>query len=245
MRVLLVEDDNNLAAALRDRLQRHGAVVTRVATGAAALHHLADAGSGPRTDLVLLDLGLPDMDGLNVCRALRKESDVPIIAVTARAEERDRIAGLRIGADDYVVKPYSTAELMARIEAVMRRSRPVRDPASTTTARHHRGDVTCGSVRLDLDQHEAYRFDERIALTRKEFGILETLTRSAGRVCTREEILDAVWGSALFDSTRTLDVHLATLRAKLGSPPPIRTVRGVGYLLAEGVTAADQDLRTP
>lgn len=244
MRVLLVEDDNNLAAALRDRLQRHGAVVTRVATGAAALHHLADPGSGSRTDLVLLDLGLPDMDGLNVCRALRKESDVPIIAVTARAEERDRIAGLRIGADDYVVKPYSTAELLARIEAVMRRSRPGRrnegQPVLSEATAEPNPDVQCGSICLQPDRHEALRSGHPLPLTRKEFGILTYLAAAPGQVRTRQEIIDEVWGGPLMESTRTLDVHIATLRAKLGAPPVIRTVRGVGYRLDDETGAPSE-----
>ncbi len=233
MRILVVEDDDRVAAALAERLRRHGAVVTRVARGADAIAHLEHGSAPLPTDLVLLDLGLPDLDGLAVCRRIRRLSDVPIIAVTARGEERDRIAGLRIGADDYVVKPYSTAELMARIEAVLRRSRTSRgetgnSPADAVASAPHQR-LVLGSLDIDITSREVRRDGLEVPLTRKEFGILVELVRDAGDTVTREHLLDKVWGATLFGSTRTLDVHLATLRAKLGDPPLIGTSRGVGY----------------
>ncbi len=223
MRVLLVEDDDRVAAALGDLLRRRGALVTRVASGAEALR----AGE---VDLVLLDLGLPDMDGTAVCRALRRSSDVPIIAVTARAEERDRVIGLRTGADDYVVKPYSSAELLARVEAVLRRShRGARAPGPVVAPAPV---LSCpGDLHIDVDRRRVLRGAQEVRLSRKEFDVLLVLARAQGAVCPREAILDQVWGATLFGSTRTLDVHVATLRAKLGRPEVVETVRGVGYRL--------------
>ncbi|MCZ2814321.1 MULTISPECIES: response regulator transcription factor [unclassified Modestobacter] len=229
MRVLLVEDDDRVAAALGDVLRRHGVLVQRVSSGQEALVPRA-------VDLVLLDLGLPDMDGLAVCRALRRVVDVPIIAVTARAEERERIAGLRAGADDYVVKPYSSAELLARMEAVLRRSHraapspPVAlaEPPAAPVLRHGALEVDPGARRVTLAGGE-------LKLSRKEFDLLVVLAGAQGTVCSRETLLDRVWGATLFGSTRTLDVHVATLRAKLGDPELIETVRGVGYRMRAAV----------
>lgn len=230
MRVLLVEDDDRVAAALADLLRRHGALVTRAATGAEAL-------AAGEVDLVLLDLGLPDMDGTAVCRALRRASDVAIIAVTARAEERDRVLGLRTGADDYVVKPYSSAELLARIEAVLRRSaRPaaaaLRGPALPHPVEEPQQPVVrWDGVVVDLAARRVRVADADVRLSRKEFDVLRVLVGARGAVCTRERLLDEVWGATLFGSTRTLDVHIATLRGKLGDPELVETVRGVGYRL--------------
>ena len=226
VRVLLVEDDDRVAAALADLLRRHGALVTRAASGAEAL-------AAGEVDLVLLDLGLPDMDGTAVCRALRRASDVPIIAVTARAEERDRVLGLRTGADDYVVKPYSSAELLARIEAVLRRSAR---PSAASALPHQAVDTGQPVVRWDGLEVDVGARRVRVAgadvrLSRKEFDVLRVLLGARGAVCTREQLLDEVWGAALFGSTRTLDVHIATLRGKLGDPELVETVRGVGYRL--------------
>ena len=227
MRVLLVEDDDRVAAALGDVLRRHGVLVHRVSSGQAAL-------TAPRVDLVLLDLGLPDMDGLAVCRALRRVVDVPIIAVTARAEERERIAGLRAGVDDYVVKPYSSAELLARMEAVLRRSnraRPDGAPAAATAPEPVAPApvIRLGALEIDLDARRATLSGAELKLSRKEFDLLGVLAGAHGAVCSRELLLDRVWGATLFGSTRTLDVHVATLRAKLGDPDLVETVRGVGY----------------
>ncbi len=224
MRILLVEDDDRVAAALGDLLRRRGAVVTRAATGAAALDAAA-------VDLVLLDLGLPDMDGIAVCRALRRTSDVPIIAVTARAEERDRVVGLRTGADDYVVKPYSSAELLARIEAVVRRSSRTGAALVEERVVEPRTVLRSGALVVDADARRVSLSGVPVVLSRKEFDVLLVLAQAGGAVCPREEILDRVWGATLFGSTRTLDVHVATLRAKLGDSHLVETVRGVGYRL--------------
>jgi DNA-binding response OmpR family regulator len=211
VRVLLVEDDRRFAAALSDALRRSGYDVDHVRTAAQAL-------AAPRCDLVLLDLGLPDEDGVDVCRRLREHSDVGVIMLTARAEERDRVVGLRCGADDYVVKPFGFAELQARIEAVLRRARP--RPA---------GARIVGDLRLDLDRHQAYARDEPIELTRKEFQVLAVLTEQPGAVVRRERLLAEVWRTSWPGTSHTLDVHLGTLRSKVGDAVRIQTVRGVGY----------------
>jgi DNA-binding response OmpR family regulator len=232
VRVLLVEDDDRVAAALTDLLRRHGVVVSRAATGEQAL-------AGSDVDLVLLDLGLPDMDGAAVCRALRRISQVPIIAVTARAEERDRVLLLRTGADDYIVKPYSSAELLARIEAVVRRTRhgPAAPPPRPAVAAPPAADpLHVGPVAVDPDSRRVTVHGAEVPLSRKEFDILLVLARAGGAVCTRETLLDQVWGATLFGSTRTLDVHIATLRAKLAESAAdcgdlVETVRGVGHRL--------------
>jgi DNA-binding response OmpR family regulator len=216
MRILLVEDDNRFADALMVALRRQSFDVLRAATAAAAL-------AGPATDLVLLDLGLPDMDGIELCRRLRAGGDVAIIAITARGEERDRVMGLRAGADDYLVKPFGIAELRARIDAVMRRVRPAARPA-----------VAAGDLRIDLARRLVTSGDgTAIALTRKEFELLAALSRQPGVVVSRERLLIEVWQNPWPGAQRTLDVHMATLRAKLGDPKVIQTVRGVGYRLRE------------
>ena len=224
MRVLLVEDDNRFADALMVALRRQGFDAQRVATAAEGL-------AAPAADLVLLDLGLPDMDGIEVCRRLRAAGDTAIIAVTARGEERDRVLGLRSGADDYLVKPFGIAELMARIDAVMRRVRPVARPV-----------VTARGLRIDLGRRQVTGADGApIALTRKEFELLTALARQPGTVVARERLLLEVWQSTWPGAQRTLDVHVATLRAKLGDPKVIRTVRGVGYQLAVDEPARTED----
>jgi DNA-binding response OmpR family regulator len=215
-RILLVEDDNRVAAALVPALERHGYKVSRVATGAAAL-------AAADVDLVLLDLGLPDIDGLEVCRRMRRAGDVPIIAVTARAEEVQRIRGLRCGADDYVVKPFSVGELLARIEAVLRRTtrRPVGEPQQQVA-----------DVVIDLARRSVHVGDREVRLTLKEFELLALLARSPGTVVARDDIIAHVWQTTFDGESRTLDVHVATLRSKLERPGLIETVRGVGYRLA-------------
>ncbi|WP_283135076.1 response regulator transcription factor [Rhizohabitans arisaemae] len=218
MRVLVVEDDVRVAAALASALRREKYEVLHAASAAEAL-------AAPSVDLILLDLGLPDRDGIELCRRLRMSApDVAIIVVTARGEERDRIIGLRSGADDYIVKPYSFAELGARIEAVMRRARP-RPKAA----------VEIGGLRVDLATHSVTKDGHPIALTRKEFSLLACLAHVPGILVSRERLLIEVWGTAWHGGGRTLDVHMATLRAKLGEPAVIETVRGVGYRLAGGV----------
>ncbi|GAB2855138.1 response regulator transcription factor [Actinoallomurus bryophytorum] len=214
MRILLVEDDNRFADALIVALRRQSFDVSRAATAAAAL-------AAPEPDLVLLDLGLPDMDGIEVCRRLRARGDVAIIAITARGDERDRVIGLRTGADDYLVKPFGIAELRARIDAVMRRVRPAARPA-----------VAAGGLRIDVARHLVTSADGAvITLTRKEFELLAALSRQPGVVVSRERLLIEVWNNPWPGGQRTLDVHMATLRAKLGDPKVIQTVHGVGYRL--------------
>jgi DNA-binding response OmpR family regulator len=221
VRLLVVEDDEDVADELVLGLQRHGHVVERVATGAEAL----DRHQG--TDLVLLDLGLPDLDGFEVCRRLREISNVPIIAVTARSAELDRVLGLRLGADDYIVKPYGFTELLARIEAVARRSNVVVAPASGPAGR-----IEIGGLTIDGRTRRVTVDGVDVVLTRKEFELLALLAGDPGALFTRERILSDVWSDNWVGATRTLDVHVAALRAKLGNKGWIETVRGVGFRLS-------------
>lgn len=218
MHILLVEDDDRIAAALRPALHRHGITTTRLATGRDVVNHLTGV------DLVLLDLVLPDVDGIDVCRAIREVSDVPVIVVSARGEIEDRILGLDSGADDYLVKPYDVGELLARVHAVMRRRGPA-GPGQVPDV------VVVDDVRIDLQRHEVTVRDDPVALTRKEFQVLALLATARGAVCTRSRIIAEVWGRSWPGANRTLDVHVATLRTKLGRPGLIQTVRGVGYRL--------------
>jgi DNA-binding response OmpR family regulator len=224
VRLLLVEDDDRVAGALAVALRRQGYDVVRVATGQEAL-------TRDDADVILLDLGLPDIDGMEVCQRIRKMSDVPIIAVTARSGEQDRVRGLRIGADDYIVKPYAFAELLARIEAVTRRTRAARSQEVRNEAATNRV-VEYGDLTVDLAGRRVTVGDKHVPLTRKEYDILALLLRDPGRVFTRAQILEEVWQTTWLGSSRTLDVHVATLRAKLGDANLVETVRGVGYRLA-------------
>ncbi|GAA2519774.1 response regulator transcription factor [Winogradskya humida] len=216
MRILLVEDDRRVSAVMVSMLQRRGYDVEHAATAGAAL-------AAAPCDLVLLDLNLPDGDGLDVCRTLRARSaNLGIIAVTARAEERDRVTGLRVGADDYVVKPYSMAELQARIEALLRRAtRPGPPPRDVAEV---------GALRVDFSARTVEVDSRPVSLTRKEFDILASLARRPGDALTRERILLDVWQTT-WSGKHTLEVHVASLRAKLGRPELVETVRGVGYRL--------------
>jgi DNA-binding response OmpR family regulator len=214
MRVLLVEDDDAIAEPLAQGLGREGLDVERVATGEAAL------AAGP-VDLVLLDLGLPDLDGLEVCRQLRARSGVPVIVITARGEELDRVLGLELGADDYVVKPFGFRELMARIRAVTRRTSGAATPAT----------VQVGDLEIDLRARRVTLAGAEVELTRKEFDLLALLAGDPGALRTRQEILEQVWDAHWYGPTKTLDVHVAALRKKLGDPGLIETVRGVGFRL--------------
>ena len=216
MRILLVEDDRRVGAVMTSMLQRRGYAVEHAATATAALE------AAP-CDLVLLDLNLPDGDGLDVCRALRARSEhLGIIAVTARGEERDRVTGLRVGADDYVVKPFSMAELQARIEALLRRT--VRQSPVAG------GAVEVGPIRIDPGARTVHVGGEPVSLTRKEFDILTSLSRQPGVALTRERIMLDVWQTT-WSGKHTLEVHVASLRGKLGDPGLVETVRGVGYRL--------------
>jgi DNA-binding response OmpR family regulator len=216
MRVLIVEDDDAIAEPLGKGLARAGFDVDRVATGTAAL-------GAPPADVVLLDLGLPDLDGYEVCRRIRAASDVPLIVITARGEEVDRVIGLELGADDYVVKPFGVRELVARIRAVTRRAgvRPESPPAQ----------IRIGGLVIDPRTRRVTIDGHDVAMTRKEYDLLNFLASDPGAVRTREDIIDEVWDPHWFGPTKTLDVHIASLRRKLGDPAWIETVRGVGYRL--------------
>lgn len=217
MNILLVEDDDAIAEPLVRGLEREGFPTTRVATGGAALEQAPH-------DLVLLDLGLPDIDGYEVCRRLRATSEVPIIVITARGDEVDRVIGLELGADDYLVKPFGFRELVARIRAVTRRASRV--DGGTPDLLHH------GPVEVDLRTRRVTVEGEEVALTRKEFDLLALLATDPGATRTRDEILEQVWDAHWYGPTKTLDVHVASLRKKLGDPSLIETVRGVGFRLS-------------
>jgi DNA-binding response OmpR family regulator len=223
MHVLLVEDDDQFAGALRSALRRCGYEVTRVCDAGAALAGAAPDSPGfTEPALILLDLGLPDLDGVEVCRRLRTRSNVPIIVVTARGDVGAKVVGLGAGADDYLVKPFRIAELEARMGAVLRRS--------GTAAPFSEIDV--GDVHIDLARRKVSVAGKDVALTRKEFDLLAALAGARGAVVRREDLLAIVWDTTWTGSSRTLDVHIATLRSKLGRPELIQTVRGVGYRLA-------------
>ncbi|NUT97412.1 MAG: response regulator transcription factor [Saccharothrix sp.] len=219
MRILVVEDDDRVARGLLTALKHAGYEVHRAATAAAAL-------AAPPADVVLLDLGLPDRDGLEVLRELRHRPGTAVITVTARGEERERVLGLRAGADDYVVKPFGTAELLARIEAVLRRTRAAR------AAEDHSDRLALGTVVLDPATREATIAGTPVTLTRKEFDLLALLVRRAGAVVSRDLIVDQVWQAHWEAPSRTLDTHIAALRGKLGDALKIETIRGVGYRAA-------------
>ncbi|MCQ9164903.1 MULTISPECIES: response regulator transcription factor [unclassified Arthrobacter] len=214
MDLLIVEDDDAVASALLAAVGSAGHQAARVFRGSDALlrHHGAD--------MVLLDLGLPDMDGLDVLRKLRQVTLAPVIILTARDDERSVVRGLRLGADDYLVKPVKLAELLARIEAVGRRMGRAAPQSSQLTA---------GALTLNSDHRTAELDGRLLALTPTEFGLLELLVRHGGSIATREQIMDALWGDAFVAASRSLDVHLTGLRAKLGRPGYIVNVRGVGY----------------
>jgi two-component system response regulator RegX3 len=237
MRVLIVEDDDAIATPLAKGLEREGLEVDRVETGSDALAHTLHA----NFDVVLLDLGLPDRDGFDVCRELRARSDVPIIVVTARSEEVDRVVGLELGADDYIVKPFGFRELVARIRAVARRRAPVTnhaggDHADAPTVAHTNGDghptvLEVGTLAVDRRTRRVTLDGSLVALTPKEFDLLAFLADDAGAVRPRQELLENVWDPHWYGPTKTLDVHVASLRKKLGDPGWIETVRGVGFRL--------------
>jgi len=224
MRVLLVEDDLTIASPLVRGLERDGFAVDHAETGAAAQAALATT----PPDVVLLDLGLPDIDGFELCRTLRHASAVPIIVVTARGEEVDRVVGLELGADDYVVKPFGFRGLVARIRAVARRAA---GRAEATTP-------TVGPLAVDRRTRRAVVDGQALTLTPKEFDLLALLADDPGAVYSRQRILDEVWDPHWYGPTKTLDVHVASLRRKLGHPELIETVRGVGYRLAVPEAAA-------
>ncbi len=214
MRILVVEDEDAIAEPLTDGLRREGFEIERAASGAEAL-------AAPIPDLVLLDLRLPDIDGLTVCRELRTRSSVPIIIITAKGEEVDRVVGLEMGADDYVVKPFGFRELLARIRAVTRRS----------SAAAARSATTVGALSIDAAARRAALDGRELDLTPKEFDLLFLLASEAGTVVSKRRIFEEVWGNTWYGGTKTIDVHVASLRRKLGDPSWIETVRGVGLRL--------------
>jgi two-component system response regulator RegX3 len=220
--VLIVEDEESITVPLSEALTREGFATEVAGTVAEALERAGRT----QPDLVLLDVMLPDGSGYDVCRELRRDSRVPIIMLTARGEETDRVVGLELGADDYVVKPFSAREVAARIRAVLRR-------ASETSSRATDGPLRVGELRLDSDKRSATLADEELDLTRKEFELLELLMREAGSVISRERLIEEVWDMNWFGSTKTLDVHVSGLRRKLGDDPSdprfLHTVRGVGF----------------
>ena len=221
--MLLVEDEASISEPFSRALEREGFVPTVVSTLAAARGAIDER----EPDIVLLDLMLPDGDGRELARELRASSQLPIIMLTARASEIDRVVGLELGADDYVVKPFAAAEVIARIRAVLRRTRR-RDAAAST--------LTVGEVKVDVAARRAWLEGRELSLTRKEFDLLARLARSPGTVVTREDLMNDVWDENWFGSTKTLDVHMTALRRKLGEDPAapllIQTVRGVGFRFA-------------
>jgi DNA-binding response OmpR family regulator len=218
--VLIVEDEFNIGKLVRTYLERDGYGVVWVSSGEDALVELRRHD----VDLVVLDVGLPGIDGFEVCRRVRAESSVPVIMLTARDEETDRVVGLELGADDYVPKPFSPRELVARVKAVLRRTQPPRPVAER---------LTCGAVELRADAREASRAGVALDLTMKEFDLLACFLEHAGLALTREQLLEQVWGLEFPGGTRTVDQHVAQLRAKLGEAATIETLRGVGYKLVK------------
>ena len=225
-KILIVEDEETLAEAIAFLLVKEGFEVEIAATGTLAVELFEKNGA----DLVLLDLMLPGLSGTEVCRQIRAKSAVPIIMLTAKDSEIDKVVGLELGADDYVTKPYSSRELIARIRAVLRRG----ELLDTTT---EVGVLTVGPVRLDIDRHIITVNGLPISLPLKEFELLEFLMRNSGRVLTRIQLIDRVWGSDYVGDTKTLDVHIKRLRAKIekdpANPELIHTVRGMGYKMEQ------------
>ncbi|WP_407561600.1 response regulator transcription factor [Streptomyces sp. 184] len=244
MRLLLVEDDDHVATALSAVLARHGFEVGMAHSGQEALQELLHSELAP-FDVVLLDLGLPDQDGFEVCGRIRKLTGTPVIMVTARADVRSRIHGLNLGADDYVVKPYDTGELLARVHAVARRTAAAEpEPpggaggagAGGASGAAERADdpatpLVVGPVTLEPQARRVSVGGAEVQLTRKEFDLLALLAARPGVVFRREQIISEVWRSSWEGTGRTLEVHIASLRSKLGLPALIETVRGVGYRL--------------
>ncbi|MFB7635083.1 response regulator transcription factor [Streptomyces sp. NPDC056149] len=240
MRLLLVEDDDHVAAALSAVLARHGLTVVHARSGEEALQALLPDDAEPFA-VVLLDLGLPDQDGFEVCGRIRRLSATPVIMVTARSDVRSRIHGLNLGADDYVVKPYDTGELLARIHAVSRRTGAAGGPGEAAVEEGGPGEpLRLGPLTVELPTRQVSVDGAVVPLTRKEFDLLALLAQRPGVVFRREQIISEVWRTSWEGTGRTLEVHIASLRAKLRMPALIETVRGVGYRLvvpAAGVAA--------
>ncbi len=221
-KILVVEDEDSVLDPLELLLNKEGFTVVTAKTGKEALEKFDNAGA----DLILLDLMIPEVSGTEVCRQIRNKSQVPIIMLTAKDTEVDKVVGLELGADDYVVKPYSKAELIARIKAVLRRG-------TTSTASNGATVLTAGPVEIDVESHKVKVLGNYVSFPLKEFELLEFLVRNSGRVLTRTQLIDRIWGSDYFGDTKTLDVHIKRLRAKIEKDPAnpvfILTIRGLGY----------------
>jgi two-component system, OmpR family, response regulator RegX3 len=235
-RILVVEDEESYRDPLTYQLSREGFDVVTAATGTEAVERFDEGG----VDLVLLDLMLPGLSGIEVCRRIRSTSDVPVIMVTAKDDEIDKVVGLELGADDYVTKPYSSRELLARVRAQLRRSEKVPATVGAAVAPLEDEDddvLAAGPVRMDVERHTVRVRGELVGFPLKEFELLELLLRNAGRVLTRGQLIDRIWGSDYVGDTKTLDVHVKRVRAKIEADPAnpvlLLTVRGLGYKLAE------------
>ncbi|MGA0121848.1 MAG: response regulator transcription factor [Gaiellales bacterium] len=225
-RILIVEDEVNIATPVRTYLERAGFEAEHVTHGEEALRRMEEA----PPNLVVLDLNLPDIDGLEVCRRIRATSQVPIIMVTARDDDVDKIVGLEVGADDYLTKPFNVRELVARVKAILRRAPAQPEPVG--------GVLSHGRVTIDRGRHEVTVGDEHVQLAPKEFDLLWTLLEERGHVLTRDQLLERVWGYTFAGDTRTVDVHVRQLRRKLGDDCPVVTVWGVGYKVGDDAGAA-------
>src|SRR5215213_5566642 len=223
-RILVVDDEPGIAELARDYLEHAGFAVTLASDGTSAVH----AARTQRPDLVVLDLGLPGLDGLDVTRAIRRDSGLPIVMLTARDDELDKLLGLELGADDYITKPFSPRELVARVRAVLRRATAAAEPGDR---------IVAGDIVLDVDKLRTTVAGRAVELTPTEFAILETLARQPGRIFTRSQLLDAVHGVAFESYERAIDAHVKNIRRKIeptpGSPRYVQTVHGVGYRFAD------------
>jgi two-component system alkaline phosphatase synthesis response regulator PhoP len=225
--VLVVEDESSIASFVALYLKNAGYKVRSVGTGEGALEQVA----AERPDLIVLDLMLPDIDGIEVCRRVRKSSEVPILMLTARDEDVDKIIGLEVGADDYLTKPFNPRELVARVKSILRRAVPERREVETKTIKH-------GDLSIDAGRREVHVAGKEVQLAPKEFDLLWELLDHRGLVLTRDQLLERVWGYTFAGDTRTVDVHVRQLRRKLGDASPIVTVWGVGYKVAPARDAA-------
>jgi DNA-binding response OmpR family regulator len=225
-RILIVEDEVNIATPTKTYLERDGFEVTHVLSGEDGLRVMED----DPPNLVLLDLNLPGIDGLEVCRRIRATSQVPIIMLTARDDDIDKIVGLEVGADDYVTKPFNARELVARVKAILRRAPAAVQPIG--------GTLSHGTITIDRGRHEVKVGGDEVQLAPKEFDLLWTLLEERGHVLTRDQLLERVWGYTFAGDTRTVDVHVRQLRRKLGDTCPIVTVWGVGYKVGDDASAA-------
>ena len=231
--ILVVEDESSIASFVSLYLNNAGYAVKTAATGKDALAQVA----AEKPALVVLDLMLPDIDGIEVCKRIRQSSDLPILMLTARDEDIDKIIGLEVGADDYLTKPFNPRELVARIKSVLRRATPERQERESEVIVH-------GDLRVDAGRHEVHVGDEEIQLAPKEFDLLWELLDHRGLVLTRDQLLERVWGYTFAGDTRTVDVHVRQLRRKLGEASPIVTVWGVGYKVSPARDAQKDTART-